>query len=327
MTGGVRLRDGVEIDLADGGRLVADATAPGGATVAALTHAHGDHLYRGDPGPLVCSATTAALAAVRRERSPERTTHPDLTLVNAGHVPGSRAVLVDDGDRRLCYTGDVSTRDRLYLDGFEPPADVDVLVIEATYGEPAYVLPPQATVEREILDWLDSTRDRLVLLFGYALGRAQELQLLAGRADRRVLVSDAVADLSAVVADELGVSLPGVRYGSTDEFGPGDAVVLPAQTSGLSFVDRLREREDALAAGFSGWAVEDAFRHRGGYDATFALSDHAGFDELNALVDAIAPDRVYTQHGSAVTLADHLDSRGHDATALVPNQTSLGEFG
>lgn len=324
---GVRLRDGVEIDLATGGRLVADATEPRGAAVAALTHAHGDHLYRGDPGPLVCSATTAALAAVRREHAPERTTHPNVELLDAGHVPGSRAVLVDDGDRRLCYTGDVSTRDRLYLDGFEPPADVDVLVTEATYGEPTYALPPQAAVEREIADWLDATRDRPVLLFGYALGRAQALQVLAGRADRRVLVSDAVADLSAVVADELDVSLPGGRYDSTDAFGPGDAVVLPAQTSGLAFVDRLRERDDALAAGFSGWAVEDAFRYRGGYDATFALSDHAGFDELNALVDAVDPDRVYTQHGSALALADHLDSRGYDATALVPGQTSLGEFG
>jgi putative mRNA 3-end processing factor len=59
---------------------------------------------------------------------------------------------------------------------------------------------------------------------------------------------------------------------------------------------------------------------------TFPLSDHCDFRELCDLVDAVDPDRVYTQHGSADAFADHLVTEGYDATALRANQTALGDF-
>lgn len=33
----------------------------------------------------------------------------EITLYDAGHIPGSAHVLVDDGETRLCYTGDFHT--------------------------------------------------------------------------------------------------------------------------------------------------------------------------------------------------------------------------
>jgi len=59
---------------------------------------------------------------------------------------------------------------------------------------------------------------------------------------------------------------------------------------------------------------------------TFPLSDHCDFEELQSLVEAVDPDQVYTQHGSAASLATHLTNSGYDATALRQNQTSLGDF-
>jgi hypothetical protein len=49
-------------------------------------------------------------------------------------------------------------------------------------------------------------------------------------------------------------------------------------------------------------------------------------DGTTVVCDAVDPDRVYTQHGSAAALADHLTAAGYDATALRQNQTSLGDF-
>jgi putative mRNA 3-end processing factor len=329
MTVRVRERDGIEIELASGTTVLADATRPTGS-INVTSHAHGDHLFDEAPDPIVCSELTAALAAVRRpDVDLERTTHPAVELLDAGHVPGSRATLVTDptDGTRVLYTGDVSTRDRLFQEGFDP-VPADVLIVEATYGESTFQLPPQATVEREIREWLNDTLDRPVLLFGYALGRAQELQWLVGQSDRdRLFVTDAIADLNAPIEAALDVSFDAVRYDRDAELAPGDALVLPTQTSGLAFVDRLQTDTGALKAGFSGWAVEESFRYRGGYDETFALSDHCGYDELLALVDAVAPDRVYTQHGSASALASTLVGEGYDAQALVENQTSLGDFG
>ncbi|KTG10600.1 mRNA 3'-end processing factor [Haloprofundus marisrubri] len=328
MTGSVRYTDGIRIDLATGETVAADSEYVDGE-INVLSHAHGDHLYRSAPGDVVCSELTAALANARRDdKEPlTPTPHPMVELVDAGHVAGSTAAVVDDGERRYCYTGDISTRDRFYLDGFEPP-NVDVLIIESTYGKPEYVLPPQKIVERELVDWLDDTDDRPVLLFGYSLGRAQKLQLLAGRSERsRLFVTKAVARINAVVEDHLDVCFGASRFTRDVELGAGDVLVLPTQTSRSAFVDDIVEETDAVKVGVSGWAVDESFRFRGDYDETFALSDHCDFTELVDVVERADPEQVYTNHGFADEFADYLGAElDYQARSLKRNQTALSDF-
>lgn len=322
----VRLRDGVEFELSTGERMVADANEPDG-DVNILSHAHGDHLYESAPSPLICSRATADLAGIRRERRPPVTDHPAIDLYSSGHVAGSRAMLVTDPGtgERLLYTGDCSTRDRFYLEGFEPPA-ADILIVESTYGKPVYELPPQRKIEAEIRGWLRETRDRPVLLFGYTLGRAQKLALLAGQERDRLFTTDAVARINRVVESHYDVTFPDEPYDEDVDLAAGDALLLPVQTNKLSFVDQLRESHDAPKADFSGWAVQEAFKYRGDYDVTFPLSDHCGFEELVALVKAVSPETVYVHHGFSEAFVGHLTGEGYDATALVREQTTLGQF-
>lgn len=324
----VRLGDGIEIELADGETFVADATHPSG-DVNVLSHAHGDHLFSTPPETLVCSETTARLAETRRETSLPHVTqaHRRVELRSSGHVPGSRAALVDDGDRRYLYTGDVSTRDRFFLDGFEP-VEADVLVVESTYGKPEYEFPSQAAAEARIVDWLDETTGTPLLLFGYTLGRAQELQRLVERSGRDGLyVSDAIADVNAVLEDCLDVSFAAARYEPETELTGDDVLVLPSQTTRLGFVGDLVDRYGATKAGFSGWAVDDSYRFRADLDVAFPLSDHCDFPELLALVEAVDPDEVYTQHGFADAFATHVRAElGIEATALKANQSTLDDF-
>ena len=324
----VRLRDGVHLTLDGGQRVVCDATDPDG-DVNVLSHAHGDHLYRTAPDELVCSDLTAALARARREDEPRpRTTedHPLVELTPAGHVPGSRATLVTgESGRRVLYTGDCSTRERFGMDGFDPP-DADVLVVETTYGKPEYEFAPQAELERDIVGFLDDA-DGPLLLFGYTLGRAQALQVLVERSARtRPYVTEATERVNATIEAVEGVDYGARRYRRDTELGEDDVLILPTQTSKLTFVDRLVEETGATKVGFSGWATNSSFRFRGGYDETFVLSDHCDFSELVGVVERVDPETVYTQHGFADAFADHCVSLGYDAQALVRNQTSLGDF-
>ncbi|MEF8790805.1 MAG: MBL fold metallo-hydrolase, partial [Haloarculaceae archaeon] len=58
----------------------------------------------------------------------------DVTFYNAGHIPGSAHVLVDDGDTRLLYTGDLHTEDQHLVAGTTARPDADVVVCESTYS-------------------------------------------------------------------------------------------------------------------------------------------------------------------------------------------------
>ncbi|WP_458189448.1 mRNA cleavage and polyadenylation specificity factor-like protein [Haladaptatus sp. NG-WS-4] len=317
----IRLRDGIHID-ADR-TVVADARSAVG-DVNLVSHAHADHTFRTTPETVLCSAETAALVRARTGAAFESTeTVPGIDLLPAGHVVGSRAALID-ADRRYLYTGDFSTRDRLFLDGFAP-VSADVLVMETTYGDPRYRFPSQAELEAEICDWLADHDDPL-FLFGYSLGRAQKLQHLARRATNRpVVVSDAIRRVNAAIEAVTDVRFD-VELFEADALSGDEIVVLPSNLARQDWVSDLVERVGGVTVGFSGWAVTESYRYRGGYDVTFPLSDHCDFDELLSVVEAVNPDTVYTHHGFAERFAAHLQKSGYDATPLKRNQTSLSEF-
>jgi putative mRNA 3-end processing factor len=329
----VRLGRGVEFRLSTGETVVADGAGAGiDADCTVLSHAHADHSVPKSAGPVVCSPCTADLVAARSGSTPERleSGHPLVDLVDAGHVAGSKAALIHDAaaDRDYLYTADCSVRDRFFLDGFEPPS-ADVLVIETTYGKPEYTFPEQSEIEAEIVDWLADTRDRPVLLFGYSLGRAQQLELLAQRAEReRVFVWPTVAAVDAAIEPHYDVTFEGVEYDADAvDLGPGDALVLPTNFARSDTVSRLVDERDALKAGFSGWAVDDSYLYRGGHDVTFPLTDHCDFSELAQVVEAVDPEVVYTQHGFTEAFATHVTTElGYEAWALKRDQTALSEF-
>jgi len=325
----VRETDGIEITTASGLRVVADGRRPD-ADINFLSHAHGDHLYS-DPAPsqMVMSQLTAQLAAVRRETTPKPVEHPSIEQFTAGHIPGSTAMRFTDPDSGLqvLYTGDCSLRDRLFLDGFEPVA-ADILITEATYGEPRFVFDPQPALESAICDFIADTADQPIICMGYTLGRARNCCHLAHRAGApRVYTSSAIERLNRVIVEEVDADLEVELYDHGVDPGPGEVVVLPAQTNRLAFVERLCDRTGAIRVGFSGWAVEEGFRYRGGYDETFVLSDHSDFRELEAMVRQVDPEEVYVTHGARVSFATHIQrTLGIPAQALARDQFTLDDF-
>lgn len=124
----------------------------------------------------------------------------------------------------------------------------------------------------------------------------------------------------------IGVAFDAERSGPETDLEAGDALVLPTGTKDLAFVDAIVEETGALKAGFSGWAIDSAFRYRGDYDATFALSDHCDFSELVEVVERVGPEVVYTHHGFADEFATYLTGLGYESRALKRNQTALGDF-
>jgi len=105
-------------------------------------------------------------------------------FLNAGHIPGSAAILIETEGKRILYTGDFNTRKTELME----PADfgkalkelgpVDCLITECTYGNRR--LPPRADLEPSFLDDVARVikRGGSVLIPVFAIGRAQEILII-----------------------------------------------------------------------------------------------------------------------------------------------------
>ncbi|MFB6158602.1 MAG: MBL fold metallo-hydrolase RNA specificity domain-containing protein [Candidatus Nanohalobium sp.] len=290
-----------------------------------VSHAHFDHMHRSDT-KVVASELTAKLAEARSDETVQRTESENLELIPSGHILGSSSALIK-GEEDVLYTGDVSLRDRVYLDGFKP-VSADILVVESTYGIPAYRFPEQQVIENRIKDFIRD-EDSPLILFGYSLGKAQKIQKLVEEAtERPVLAHESVKKMNDVVEEATDMNFSAIPYGENKELMEENGILIaPSRSSQSNWVEKLVGKTGAVKAGFSGWATTESFKYRGGYDETFQLSDHCDFDGLVELVEKVDPEKVYVQHGFDEEFASYLKKeKGFNARALKKNQSSLTDF-
>jgi len=126
----------------------------------------------------------------------------EVTFFDAGHIPGSAHVLVDDGETRLLYTGDFHVDDP----GGEAPAgrtdrsgepirgqrlvagstarpDADVVVTESTYSDVTHT--DRDRLEARFVESVETTlwEGGTVVVPAFAIGRTQELLMVCDAHD------------------------------------------------------------------------------------------------------------------------------------------------
>ncbi len=116
----------------------------------------------------------------------------EVTLFNAGHIPGSAHVLVDDGDTRLLYTGDfqsartdpqVGRHEQRLVTGSRARPEADIVITEGTYADVTHT--DRNVVERQFVESVRTTlwEGGTVVVPVFAIGRAQELLLVCDAHD------------------------------------------------------------------------------------------------------------------------------------------------
>ncbi len=106
----------------------------------------------------------------------------EITLVNAGHIPGSAQVIVENDGRRVLYTGDYNLVPTHLVPGADREyGSLDAIVIESTYASEDH--PDRAESERNFVlackEVVEGGGTVLVPAFG--VGRSQEIIcMLAG---------------------------------------------------------------------------------------------------------------------------------------------------
>ncbi|OUW16338.1 MAG: hypothetical protein CBD18_06930 [Opitutales bacterium TMED158] len=295
-----------------------------------VSHAHFDHCGKHDS--IVCSKGTARLLQARLGGQRTYRTYEfgepfelvpgtKACLYPAGHIPGSAMLRLEREGRSLLYTGDFKLSPSLIAEACQVPK-ADTLVIETTYGLPKYAFPPSSEVALDIKAFCEGvfSDGKTPVLFGYSLGKAQEIIAALAHCSFEIMVNPEVLRMTQV-CQELGFEFP--PYRSIDyALQEKAAIVGPPPNRNSNWLDGIRSPVTAMV---SGWAVDSSYRHRSRADRAFPLSDHADFLDLQECVRLADPQIVYTTHGFAQEFAETLGEQGIDAWALgVENQMGLG---
>ncbi|NHN48356.1 MBL fold metallo-hydrolase [Halostella sp. JP-L12] len=107
----------------------------------------------------------------------------DVTFYNAGHIPGSAHVLVDDGDTRLLYTSDFHTDDQQLVSRTTARPAADVVICESTYSDVEH--ENRSVIEERFAESVKTTlwEGGTVVVPAFAIGRTQEMMLICKEYD------------------------------------------------------------------------------------------------------------------------------------------------
>ena len=286
-----------------------------------ISHAHSDHTAK-HQRPVMTRNTGLLLAEYLNGSSPMlldygeplETEEYTITLHPAGHCLGSAQVLVTDKGtgERLLYTGDFKPRPSPTNEPLEP-VSCDILVMEATYGKPEYVFPPEEqtldTACRILSSWLD--RGESPVIHAWRLGKAQELLHLLQDRGFDVAVEESVYRVARAY-EEGGVAFPGPLEAFDGRWPEGRVVICPPGRAGRDVLNGVR---GLRVMNLTGWAADDGAHWARYGDADLPYSDHADFQELVDYVGVVGAKEVYTVNGFP-ELAAHLRGLGYPAVHL-----------
>jgi len=133
--------------------------------------------------PLYTQIDAAAVPQYIDSKSYEQSFEPipgvQARFVEAGHILGSAAIVLDIEEKRrsyrLWFSGDIGRRGLPLLRDPVLPSDIDYLLMECTYGDKTHRDPQQAYEELRDVVYKTATRGGKVVIPSFAVGRTQEL--------------------------------------------------------------------------------------------------------------------------------------------------------
>ncbi|MEM2087689.1 MAG: MBL fold metallo-hydrolase [Thermoproteota archaeon] len=289
-----------------------------------ISHAHLDHIERSNTQSMeaVCSEETFLLSTLRGLKI-KRTDSNPFTLLDSGHILGSKAIFIDAADGGILYTGDVNTSPMGSLLRQKFPK-VHSLIIESNYGHPSLVFPPKRELLREIVDYVcEAIRNRPLVLMGYPLGKSQHLQMLLDPVLQDIAetyASPSIAGYNEIYRlFSIKISEKKVFSSQSSEL-PKDccwALYYPNLSGRNAFLQILKRKYGAVLISFSGRSLLGDYEKMLGVDKAFPLSDHADFNGLLEVVRETVPEKVFTVHGFSKEFSKELRKIGYDAHTLL----------
>jgi putative mRNA 3-end processing factor len=268
----------------------------GAVDTAICTHAHADHISPGAKH-LYAHKYTIDLIQLRFGENYARNFHSleydtwytvgnlKIMLIPAGHILGSAMVLLDDGKQTLLYSGDFNMKSDLTAPfGNVPKADI--LITETTFAQHRQQHP---NVEKEVRKLANYPFP--IFLGVYALGKAQRMNYLINKylPHKRVCIHHSMNTIHQYYVAQ-GIPLEYEPY-QRKVLKENDVIILypPMAFNSLGYEPYY------LRAFVSGFANRNA-----GDIPNILISDHADAEDIENLIRASNPSKVYLTHGDGL---------------------------
>jgi len=273
-----------------------------------LSHSHSDHLFKTNK-QVITSDETFELAKVRGYDYNRLQNLPEnISLMDSGHMIGSKSLYLKEGDESLLFTGDFSTNSRAFINGLKI-RECSNLIIESTFGKPEFVFPDALKEVKRAKDFIEDNakKDYLTVLMGYPLGKMQEIMHYF-KAYSSILHPE--IQKYEKVLNKFGLCQ--CNYCKNNP----DLLFSPSINSKNEYFNSFKKTRGLKFAVFSGWNIKPYYKRRFGADEGFTLSDHADFKELLNTVKKSKAENVYVHHGYSKEFKEFLRIEGINAIDL-----------
>ena len=290
--------NGILID--DGFKIAVDTRKRFPGAIHIVTHAHWDHLGAARSGPVYANLETAEILRVRGlEGIPVEGISREsfeVRFLDAGHIVGSSQVLLLDG-KDVLITGDFKLEPDAVVRGADIE-NVDVLVMDTTVGVPFFQIPSRRILYRQLKVFIEDhiSEGRSVVLFGYSVGKSQELTAFL----------NSMGIIPYVLPETHRVN---ALFGLKDRI----ARRVPKEPSVLILPPKFKKVLDAFR-------VQTGIEHVGifvsGWNPEMPISSHADWYQTVKFVEEVSPEIVVTYGENAERSAQFLKAEGFNAIPL-----------
>ncbi|MBD3155944.1 MAG: MBL fold metallo-hydrolase [Candidatus Aenigmarchaeota archaeon] len=287
-------------------------------------------------------------------RKPFKIGKSRVTSYDAGHIPGSSMFFIENGGKKILYTGDFNTDDTRLLAGcdWDIPKP-DVLVTESTYAGKEH--PNREEEERKLIEVVNDTiaNDGIAVIACFAIARSQEVMLILDNYGIKapVYVEGMARQATDIVNDHphlqneynslkramKNMNVKYIQHHMQRKKIAKDPCVVITTSGMLSggavvyYLKRLHNREDCslIMTGFqvpdtegdnllkTGRYVHEELDFKVKMNVNkFDFSAHSSDSDIISFIQKLSPKKVFCVHGERTdTFANDLNSKGFDAVS------------
>ncbi len=280
-------------------------------------------------------------------------------LMDAGHIPGSAGVLIETGEKRLFYTGDINTKDTQLLKGALLPRNIDILITESTYGLRDH--PKRNSEENRLLNSVEEviSNGYRALVPVFAIGRSQEVLLILEKYADKIAIDGMAKQATEIVtyysrylkdAKRLKKILNKIFWVKTQEdreYALKKYPIIVATAGMLSggpalyYLEKMRKDSTSRVL-FVGFLVDDSpgkillntgkfTNDEESYDVScqmdkFDLSSHAGETDLLKIIEKTNAKHVVCIHGDNCEKFADMISEKYGIKTYAPKKGEVLKF-